>query len=198
MLNKYTNIFYLAMNLKAFYRSQKKFSYEKQLQTLYKTTADPWNYESSPYERFRFEKTLALVKSVPHTTVLELGCSEGYFTKLLYTISKNITAIDLSDIAIQRAKKRVQNVTYHVTTFENFKIKKPFDIIICSELLYYVKDKQAFVDKMANSGNYIITSHAGLFSFAYTPYFSKLKRLKKNFFILPKEKTIVDISLWKS
>lgn len=101
-----------------------------------------------------------LCLQVPHETVLEVGCAEGYFTQQLCKISAHVVAIDVSPLAIMRAKKRAPEVTFKNVTLNQLQIsQKKFDLIICSEVLYYTIDMKRAIKKLARLGRYLVTSH---------------------------------------
>src|SRR5258708_2379563 len=197
-IHKYTNVFYALMNVKRLATNKLGTSPEFFLEKEFTQRQDPWGYEKSEYERQRFEKLLLLVQSVPHKRVLEIGCAEGHFTQMLGTICQDITALDLSRTALSRAKPRVPKATFiHTTISEMQNFTKPFDLIICSEILCYVDKKQEAIDKMAQNTKYNLTSNAGLLALAIDPYFSKLKLVKKMYHMNLSEKKMTKIALWK-
>jgi len=80
----------------------------------YKNTAECLN--GDPEKVFK-EKLLSY--SGKNKTALDLGCADGYFTLLLTTYFKKITAIDLSKEMLEaakklQAKKEVKNVVFEI------------------------------------------------------------------------------------
>ncbi len=102
-------------------------------------SADPWGYETSPYEQAKYRRTLA---ALPRRTgrTLELGCSAGVFTAMLAPRCGSLLAVDFSPTALDRARRRLQGV-------ENVELAErrlpeqtppgPFETIVCAEILYY-------------------------------------------------------------
>jgi 2-polyprenyl-3-methyl-5-hydroxy-6-metoxy-1,4-benzoquinol methylase len=72
---------------------------------------------------------------------LEVGCSEGYFTERLSTRCDNLLAIDISQVAVSRAQKRLAGkswVKFERRTIPEEVPEGPFDLVVCSEVLYYL------------------------------------------------------------
>jgi len=105
---------------------------------------DPWDYETSRYERAKYQRQLVLAQKFCATPrrVLEIGCAEGVFTALLektYPIAK-IIAIDISASAITRAKSKTKTVTYRHGDIlkKSDLLKGQYDLIFLSEVVYYL------------------------------------------------------------
>lgn len=129
---------------------------------------DPWNYESD-YERIKYDRTLALLKPVPTGTALEIACAEGRFTARLATIAARVHAVDISARAIARAQERTQSlptISYEQRDVFQAGIEGRFDIITCSEMLYFIGSTQAlepFAARIAGAlkpGGQFVHAHA--------------------------------------
>lgn len=118
---------------------------------------DPWSTKH-PYNQKTFTDLIALIESVPHASILEVGCAQGAFTAKLTQISNDVTAIDVSSSAIEQARKRVPNAKFHTTTLEAFAQDKQYDVIVCAEVLYYIKDRKKAIAKLQRLGKYLVTS----------------------------------------
>ncbi|MBB2794981.1 UNVERIFIED_ORG: peptidoglycan/xylan/chitin deacetylase (PgdA/CDA1 family)/GT2 family glycosyltransferase/2-polyprenyl-3-methyl-5-hydroxy-6-metoxy-1,4-benzoquinol methylase [Rhizobium pisi] len=130
---------------------------------------DPWNY-LSVYEQVKYAQTLSLVPQGTETA-LELACAEGIFTEKLARAVGRVTATDISQRAIDRASKRcrdLSNVELRVLDFVRQQLPPDQDLILCSEVLYYMKDEEMLADvcrKMAAAlkpGGCLITAHPHL------------------------------------
>ncbi len=142
------------------------FLYRSCFELLY-LAGDPWQYETSGYERTKYLQILAGLGGERPRRVLDAGCSIGIFTELLAERVESLEAFDFSWVAIGRAKKRCrchQNITFHQTDFFRFDPKQPFDVIVCSEIFYYfwepfrlrVQMRQKLLDWLAEGGRLII------------------------------------------
>jgi predicted TPR repeat methyltransferase len=112
--------------------------------------ADPWRVSRSKFRNQVLRKRLA--QFVAGRSVLELGCGEGHLTQTTFHAAKSITSIDISDIAIERAKARnLPNARFENDDFLRTSFKG-FDIIAAIECIYYLSptEQDIFFDKVAN------------------------------------------------
>ncbi|RUM23170.1 glycosyltransferase [Rhizobium vallis] len=128
---------------------------------------DPWNYVSV-YEQVKYAQTLSLIPDGIEKA-LELACAEGIFTRKLAQKVAQLTATDISQRAIDRAVERCRdqdNIALRVLDFVKNDLPPEQDLIVCSEVLYYMKDEEmlaAACRKMAAAlkpNGYLITAHA--------------------------------------
>ncbi len=108
---------------------------------LYAREHDPWSFESSPYERAKYEHTLAAMgEGRRFGRALEAGCSIGVLTELLADRCNELLAVDVSPLAVGRARERLAHLP-HVRVETRALPEElpggPFDLILCSEVLYY-------------------------------------------------------------
>jgi len=116
---------------------------------LFYATPDPWRISLA---RFRDR---VLRRSVAHfidgKSILELGCGEGHLTQAVFSNARSVTGVDLSDIAINRAKARkLSNARFEISDFNNISFEN-YDVIAAIECLYYLTpdDQNAFFAKIA-------------------------------------------------
>ncbi|HEX3517982.1 MAG TPA: SAM-dependent methyltransferase [Solirubrobacteraceae bacterium] len=110
-------------------------------EALYEASPDPWNYDSSEYEREKYAATLDAVGPGPHGRVLEVGCSIGAFTQLLAPHCDELVAMDFSTRALELAQARLgllPNVEVIQGTFPEQAPAGRWDVVVCSEVLYYL------------------------------------------------------------
>ena len=67
---------------------------------------DPWQYNNSGYEALKYQQTLDALPNLEFNNALELACAEGHFTEMLASKVKKLHAVDISAVALSRAKKR--------------------------------------------------------------------------------------------
>ncbi|OGT50727.1 MAG: bifunctional 3-demethylubiquinol 3-O-methyltransferase/2-polyprenyl-6-hydroxyphenol methylase [Gammaproteobacteria bacterium RIFCSPHIGHO2_12_FULL_42_13] len=110
-------------------------------------------------------------------SILDIGCGGGILTESLTKAGGIVTGIDLSDEAIQIAKKHALGASlstqYHTIHTEDFAKQHPvsFDVITCMEMLEHVPDPQEIVNATAQ----LIKPGGKIF-------FSTLNRTVKSFF----------------
>lgn len=113
------------------------------LQKLY-ATRDPWNLLSEK-EQFRFVAVNDIVLTIAPgcQLLLELGCGEGYQTRKLLEVSRQVTGVDVSELAIARAKQALPEAEFHVGRAEDVGqlfAGRRFDLVTACEVLYYSDD----------------------------------------------------------
>ncbi|HTZ85994.1 MAG TPA: SAM-dependent methyltransferase [Solirubrobacteraceae bacterium] len=109
---------------------------------IYARSEDPWDYETSAYEREKYAATLAALPQGPVASALELGCSIGAFTQLLAERCERVLALDFSERALALARKRLsetRNVELRQARFPDEAPDERFRVVLCSEILYYLK-----------------------------------------------------------
>jgi SAM-dependent methyltransferase len=110
--------------------------------SLYAADADPWRFRSSDYEKQKYAETLGALSQSRYHRALEVGCSIGIFTKMLARRCDRVLAIDASKLAIEEARKHWPgngNVTFEVRMVPADFPAASFDLIILSEVLYYLE-----------------------------------------------------------
>ena len=113
---------------------------ETYFEKLYANNDDPWDFETSSYEQEKYHRTIASVSGKSFENALEIGCSNGVFTKLLAPKCKNLLAVDLSQEALKSAIKRC--ASFSQCTFMHWDISNGlpgsnYDAIFFSEVGYY-------------------------------------------------------------
>ncbi|TDD17892.1 methyltransferase domain-containing protein [Nonomuraea diastatica] len=104
---------------------------------------DPWKLSSDSYERQKYEATLKHVPPKPYRRIIEVGCSEGAFTRALAAAypEAEIVGVDVSARALARARRRVPDtgrVRFVQADILTHVPEQRFDLVFCSETLYYL------------------------------------------------------------
>jgi 2-polyprenyl-3-methyl-5-hydroxy-6-metoxy-1,4-benzoquinol methylase len=168
------------------------------LERLFQKQADPWHFASSLYERNRFAKMLKLMHCVPHARILEVGCAEGHFTQHLLRLSSAVTAIDLSAEAIERAKCRAPGAQFFTSTLEDFRVENErYDVVVCGEMLYYVDDIDAAVNKLRQLGRYLVTSTCFPSALRINAKLARYRLLDRVIHVRVREFKATSIRLWE-
>lgn len=120
---------------------------------MYQRNEDPWDFENSPYEREKYEATLAAIPNPTYENAFEIGCSNGLLSEKLSRLCKNLLAVDASEIAIRNARKRLADypaVEVREMTIPNDFPDQKFDLILFSEVGYFLSmdDLKIAKDKM--------------------------------------------------
>jgi 3-phenylpropionate/trans-cinnamate dioxygenase ferredoxin reductase subunit len=106
---------------------------------LYAREADPWDFATSDYEAAKYEATIAALDP-PYASALEVGCSIGVLTERLAGQCDRLLAVDVAAAALVQARRRVPAVRFERREIPEEWPDEPFDLIVCSEVLYYLDD----------------------------------------------------------
>lgn len=105
---------------------------------------DPWNCADSAYEQLKLADTLELIAPSPAAEALELACGEGQLTASLAERVGTLLATDISARALERAAGRcadLANVAFRPLDFLRTPLPSRYDLIVCSEALYYMEGR---------------------------------------------------------
>ena len=122
-----------------------KFGTKEYFDELYASSDEPWHISFRASQQYRYNTYLQMLKqfSDNYGSMLDIGCSQGQFTISLQDIASSVIAIDISKLAIQRAKKKYSD--YKKIRFEvgNLPLLKynneQFDLVLALEVLYYLE-----------------------------------------------------------
>ncbi|WP_298809578.1 class I SAM-dependent methyltransferase [uncultured Psychrobacter sp.] len=127
---------------------------------LYNDNTDPWQYQTRWYEERKRNTCLALLPQPHYERAIELGCGNGVLSELLAHRCQDLISIDGNHQAVKLAKERLA-VLPHARVIQGiipdklFSLKElleqrkplpentlinqpPFDLIVISEILYYL------------------------------------------------------------
>ena len=101
-----------------------------------------------------YETALQYLQDVPvDETVVELGCGCGYLAKFL--TDRPYIGIDISKIALDKARKRAGDMTFILADLrdqKNFEIYKEFHVFVCLEMLEHLNaDREVVASIPSNS-----------------------------------------------
>ena len=107
---------------------------------LYRSDPDPWNFETSEYERDKYAATIEALGSERSQSALEVGCANGVLTRALTEHCQTLLAIEVSPAAMRQAQTRcadLPHVTFLLAGIPDDPIPGVFDLIVLSEVAYY-------------------------------------------------------------
>lgn len=108
---------------------------------LFADDPDPWDIDTSPYERGKREAALAALGKRRFARLLELGCAGGALTARLAERAGAIVAVDVSERALKLARERlgrVDTVEFIAAEVPGYWPAGQFDAVILSEVLYFL------------------------------------------------------------
>jgi SAM-dependent methyltransferase len=109
----------------------------------YRENPDPWDFARSEYEQSRYDAIVAALGDRQYQRAFEPGCSVGELTYRLAERCALVDAMDISALAIDRAKYRCRelpNVAFHVGGLPHQIPEGEFDLIVFSEIGYYFEE----------------------------------------------------------
>ena len=108
---------------------------------LYDRSDDPWSFETSEYERKKYERTLGVLGDRRFRRAMEVGASIGVFTEMLAPLCDELVAVDTSEKAVEAARRRLAgypHVRVERRTLPEEMPEGEFGLILASEVLYYL------------------------------------------------------------
>jgi predicted TPR repeat methyltransferase len=115
---------------------------------IYQTNQDPWNFETSLYEREKYLASLAALPLERYRRAFEIGGSIGVFTRMLADRCDRLLSIDVSSVAQGRAKIRCADqpqVEFQIMQFPRETPGRTFDLIVLSEVGYYLSERDLLI-----------------------------------------------------
>lgn len=144
---------------------------------MYEADIDPWNFETSQYEKDKYAATIAALPRQQYRSALEIGGSIGVLTEQLSSRCQSVLSVDVSKRAQMRAKKRCRHlpqVEFEVMQVPYQYPKQMFDLTLVSEVGYYWGDKdflkaqQQIADHLKPGGHLLLVH--------WTPYVEEYPR----------------------
>lgn len=115
---------------------------------IYQANLDPWNFESSQYEREKYLASLAALPLERYHRAFEVGGSIGVLTRMLADRCDRLLSIDVSSLAQGRAQARCADqpqVEFQIMQFPGETPNQTFDLIVLSEVGYYLSEKDLLI-----------------------------------------------------
>ncbi len=160
---------------------------------------DPWKLKSAKEQR-RFEACNAVIaKYVPDCrTLLELGSGEGVQTRWLQLVSEQVTGIEVSRSAVQRARLFCPDVQFHHEKIEDVSAgfgKGRFDLVTAFEVLYYVSDIATTLATLQELGEYMLVTNYSARADAMREHFQEPGWTRLDDIVV--EETTWEVQLWR-
>ena len=115
----------------------------------YYATPDPWGVSRATFRDRVLRRRLT--RSIRNKSVLELGCGEGHLTQAIFHKARSVIAVDISDVAIARAKSlNLRNARFETADLLETSLAG-YDVIAAIECIYYLsrQEQGAFLEKVA-------------------------------------------------
>jgi len=107
--------------------------------------------EANPFLKKDIEQKIQLIKSYKkHGDLLEIGCGDGTLLKKIHS-DYNIKGVDISEFAIAKASKILDDKKLKVLDIEKENIDGDFDIIIAFDVMEHLKDPAKVIKKIKDA-----------------------------------------------
>jgi len=142
--------------------------------------SDVWAFQTSPYEKERFDCTCTVLahvmgECVP-TSILEIGACEGAMTRRLRTLfpSARISAVEVNPVFLSRLRESLgDDPNTDIVEASVLEVSLSADLVLLAEVLYLVPEH--IMDILARvRAKYLLTSH-------YTNFDEPVSRLLHRF-----------------
>lgn len=123
-----------------------------------------WNDATiyGPACRHRRRLVRALVESVPHQRVLDLGCGDGsLLAELAHTLNAELEGSDISAEALAIAKQHLPDVRFFQLDLMQTRLDAIYDVIVLSEVLEHIEDDEYVLDAIAPFTRHVVISVPG-------------------------------------
>lgn len=134
---------------------------------MYAASNDPWNFETSSYERRKYALTMDALTKERYHNAFEPGCSIGVLSELLAPRCERLLATDIVPSALAQATHRLEH--YENVVVERRAIPESwpddtFDLVVLSEIAYYfdaesLRDILALVVRTTARGAHVVGIH---------------------------------------
>jgi len=121
-----------------------------------KEKIDPWYSSDLSNDAKKIHS--ALLSSYSFNSILDYGCGKGVFTHTLKKNYNKVYGVDISKNVIKKAMLTYGHIVNFSTTSESKWLKKKYDLIICLEVLSYVKKYKELLRKFSVRANYLYLS----------------------------------------
>ena len=100
-------------------------------------------------------------------TIIDIGCGKGFFTHTLKKNNNYVAGLDVSQTAIKKAKSYYPDIDFFQFDVEskNFENRiyniidsKPIDLIVCNELLSYIKNWSDIIEYFSKLTKFCLIS----------------------------------------
>lgn len=108
---------------------------------LYQYNPDPWGFQTDPYEKAKYQRTVEVLGPRRFASGLEAGCSIGVLTRMVAPSCEALLAIDLVEQPLAAARARCADQPW--VRFARMQVPGEwpdgrFDLILLSEVLHFL------------------------------------------------------------
>lgn len=118
-----------------------------ELDQEFRRREDPWDYATVSYQRDRIRTEVEMLDVIRGSgrfaNALEVGCAEGMFTELLAERCDALLAVDISPVALARARQRLraqEHVRFAELDLRVDPLPETYDLIVVIHALEYIRN----------------------------------------------------------
>ena len=118
-----------------------------ELNREFERRADPWDYATGSFQQNRIRTEIGMLDAVRghdrFPKALEVGCAEGMFTEVLAPRCESLLAVDISRVALARARQRlvgVDGVSFREFDLRIDPLPEAYDLIVVIHTLEYIRN----------------------------------------------------------
>ena len=134
---------------------------------MYEADPDPWGFDTSFYERRKYDLTMAALPRQHYEWAVEAGCANGALTRLLAPRCDELIAFDFVEDAVDRARQRLAGAAHVTVRCAEFSLWWPSgsgDLVVWSEVVYYLNESgfaraAAGLDRWLRPGGHLLAVH---------------------------------------
>jgi trans-aconitate methyltransferase len=146
---------------------------------------DSWDQENMLH--LAKQISLVLINRYNFSSILDYGCGKGHFSSLLKKKNNKVTGIDISSVAIEKAKARFPSINFMVADQTKFlaEYKEKHDLIIAMEVLSYIENWKSLLNRFADlTSHLLLTLYIPENPIGFVKTFTELRmEVEKHFFI---------------
>jgi glycosyltransferase involved in cell wall biosynthesis/SAM-dependent methyltransferase len=145
----------------------------RNFEELYRQEEDPWEIGAADAQRYGAYLELLHRKQPPggFDSALDLGCGKGAFTARLASLARRVTGVELSEIAVAKARAAHPKIRFMRGDARRLKDldlpPKSFDLVVCSDVIAYFTPREAesFLEEVSG----LLAPGGTLFLAAWSP-----------------------------
>ena len=138
---------------------------ENYFDDVYRHNDDPWQFETSDYERHKYDATVQALPRSKYQRGFEIGCSIGVLTQLLAHRCVSLLSVDTAEKPLVRAQQRLTHAPH--VFLQKMEVpgqfpEQQFDLVVMSEVGYYLamsdlqRLAQKIIDHMGVGGHLVL------------------------------------------
>ena len=125
--------------------------------------------EEEALKKWENEKKIVLNYMLPYlnqnSSLLELGCGIGRWSRILSNYVKEVDAVDLNSIFIKKAKQLSEqedknNIKFYCSSMKDYKSEIKYDIIVSIALIHYLPEDQFLITMNLIKNNLNVNGYA--------------------------------------